>query len=172
MCKFKASGITKRSMALFVFVHMHVSSIHVHACTCVPCMMMRLTYDRNRYSEQDLESTVGFFLAMQQTLRIKKKGLLFLGVPCSSFAWISSSKHKRKLETPHGDLGQKFVVAGNKLCTRAVLLVLLVIVRSEFYFIENPVRSAIEYYPYIRYLMQLQSLNSHFLDTRIATWWP
>ncbi|CAE7936329.1 Ogfr [Symbiodinium sp. KB8] len=34
----------------------------------------RLTYDRNRYSEQDLESTVGFFLAMQQTLRIKKKG--------------------------------------------------------------------------------------------------
>lgn len=138
----------------------------------VQCVMMTLTYDRNRHSEQNLESTVGFFCAMQQTLRIKKKGLLFLGVPCSSFAWISSAKHKRKLESPHGDLRQKFVVTGNKICTRAVLLVLLVIVRSGFYFIENPKGSAIVYYPYIRFLLQLQSLNSHFLETRIARWRP
>ena len=133
---------------------------------------MRLTYDRNRRSEQDLESTLGFFVAMQQTLRIKKKGLLFLGVPCSSFAWMSSSKHKRKRETPHGDLSQRFVVAGNKICARAVLLVLLVVTRSGFYFIENPGRSAIQYFPYIRFLIGLQSLNSRFLETRIATWWP
>lgn len=133
---------------------------------------MRLTYDRNRYHDQDLESTLGFFLALQSTLRIRKGGLLFLGVPCSSFTWVSASRHKRKFENPHGDLGQSFVVAGNKICTRAVLLVMVMLVRAGFYFIENPMRSAIVHYPYIRYLLQLQNLDCHFLETRITRWCP
>lgn len=131
---------------------------------------MRLTYDITRYSDQDMDSTLGFLLAILYTLRVKPKGLLFLGVPCCSFSWVSSSKHRRTLERPWGDTQHSFVVQGNKLCARSVLVALLGMARGVFYFVENPMRSAICFYPYIKHLLSLRLLDSKLMQSAIVGW--
>ena len=133
---------------------------------------MRLTYDRTRYNEQDMETTLGFLVAILYVLRIKPNSLLFLGVPCCSFSWVSSSKHCRSVHQPFGDTQHSFVVLGNKLCARSVLLALLGMTRGVFYFVENPMRSAISFYPYMKYLLSLRRLNSNLMQSTISGWCP
>lgn len=131
-----------------------------------------MTYDRTRYDDQDIESTLGLLLAIQYTLRLKPKGLLFLGVPCCSFSWVSSSRHRRTARLPFGDTQQSFVVQGNKVCARAVLVALLAMARGAFYFVENPMRSAITFYPYMKYLLSLRDLDCKLMQSKIAGWCP
>ena len=118
----------------------------------------RLTYDRERYGDQDIETTLGFLLALQYALRVKKMGLLFLGVPCGSFAWVSSSKHRRSEHAPFGDTSQSFVVRGNKICARSVLVALLALARGTFFFRREP-RSISDLFLSIH---QIPSLSSDF----------
>ena len=133
---------------------------------------MRLTYDRTRCNEQDMDTTLGFLVAILYVLRVKPKGLLFLGVPCCSFSWVSSCKHCRSVYQPFGDTQHSFVVQGNKLCARSVLLALLGMTRGVFYFVENPMRSAISFYPYMKYLLSLRQLDSKLMQSSIAGWCP
>ena len=132
----------------------------------------RLKYDNRRDAEQDLTTVVGFLMAVQTCLRIVKDGLQWLGVPCASFSWLASSTHSRSIRLPFGDEQRPFVRAGNLVSSRAMILAILGISRGVFYFVENPSTSKLELFPYLRYILTLDTLNCRITQRFIIRWWP
>ena len=63
----------------------------------------RQGYDRGRDAVlEDLSNNQGFLRALALVLRLKPGGLLFAGVPCNSFAFMSQGVHKRFRARPDG----------------------------------------------------------------------
>lgn len=48
-----------------------------------------------RGAENDFLSTVGFLWALRDTMRLQRGALLWGGLPCCSWVWISSGTHLR-----------------------------------------------------------------------------
>ena len=123
---------------------------------------LRLTFDKDRKSFEDILTTHGFFQCMQHTLRVAEKGLIFLGVPCNSFSWMSSSQHDRGEH--NGWMGNvsnfEWVGLMNVIATRAAIFMAVGIARRIYFMVENPDRSSLPNYPYFDYLLQI----CHTLD--------
>ena len=119
---------------------------------------------------QDLLSVVGFLAALQRCLRLRESGLQFLGIPCCSFSWMSSSVHKRTPATPFGDRTRRFVAAGNVLTSRSCILVLVGLVRKVHFFIEQPAGSAMSFFPYVCWLLKLNQLGALVPDIHLTRW--
>ena len=129
---------------------------------------LRTMYDSKNKKQQDILSIEGFFLGLLQCLRLRRKGLLWIGCPCHSFTWMCSSKHQRTPATPLGNTNLDFVVQGNKVAARSILLALICMARGGFYFLEQPAGSALDVYPYMTFLMQLASPG---LSCSIPRWY-
>lgn len=66
--------------------------------------IQRQYYDlEDRGSANDILSTVGFLVAIRDTLRLVVHGLLFAGVPCFSFIWMNRVNTGRSASRPLGD---------------------------------------------------------------------
>ena len=102
---------------------------------------------------QNLATTVGLLKAIGLVLRLTPLGLLFGGVPCDSFGFMSSSLHGRDAISPWGN-PYTFVELGNILCTRYALLACLSMARGCVWMLENPLRTAIAYMPPIQLLLK------------------
>ena len=122
---------------------------------------LRTMYDSKNKKQQDILSIEGFFLGLLQCLRLRRKGLLWIGCPCHSFTWMCSSKHQRTPATPLGNTNLDFVVQGNKVAARSILLALICMARGGFYFLEQPAGSALDVYPYMTFLCSLHRLDCH-----------
>jgi hypothetical protein len=109
-----------------------------------------------------MASVIGFLVAIKDVLRLHEKGLLFGGVVCSSFIWLSSSNTKRSAAKPMGDQSNSAVVMGNLLAVRFCLLVLLAISRKCYWFIEQPGSSRLPGMPYYEPLVNYGMLLPHF----------
>ena len=108
----------------------------------------------------DIRLVVGFLNGLALLLRIQYEGLAWFAVPCQSFTCMSYHQHRRTIFNPYGCCEFPFVVAGNEMCTRSCLLILVAIARSVTWFIENPLRSAIHTWPFLNHLMAMPWLNS------------
>lgn len=113
-----------------------------------------------------MNGSLGFIRAVQLLLRLDFLGLATLAIPCNSFGYMASSQHCRTWQNPMGNPYYPFVVCGNQVCCRACMLLALAIVRSVFYFVENPERSALPMFPYLRFLQSLPGIGSHR-----SFWW-
>ena len=131
---------------------------------------MRMEFDCLRNADEDLSSIPGFLLAIQRVLRIRRGGLLWLGVPCGSFCWMAKATHQRSSENPLGRQDLASVELGNLLSCRAILLVMIAISRGVFWFIEQPSLSALEFFPYLEYAKHLKTLNCAFADCNRVRW--
>ena len=109
---------------------------------------------------QDMALVLGFLNALKLMLRIKPKGLAWLAIPCNSFSFMSSSQHQRSFWHPYGNTKFPFVVAGNEVCTRSCMLVLVGLVRRVTFFIENPLQSALGNWPFFNHIIHKPWLNS------------
>lgn len=136
----------------------------------IPDEQHRLAYDCLRKPQEDISSTEGFLLAVQKVLRIRKGGLLWLGVPCSGFCWMAKSRHGRCPETPLGNEEYESVQKSNLIATRSVLLLLLAAARGVFWFVEQPSLSTLEHFPYLVYAMRLKTLNCQLLESNTVRW--
>ncbi|CAJ1390804.1 unnamed protein product [Effrenium voratum] len=87
---------------------------------------------------EDLGCTSGFLRAVQLCTRVRSGGLAWLGVPCSSFTFLASSYHQRTMDNPMGRVDRPGVRLGNLLLARSMLLILVCIARSVYFFIEQP----------------------------------
>lgn len=114
-------------------------------------------YERDEVLE-DLTTSVGFVNALKLALRLQRRGLLFLGLPCNSHTFMSSSQHKRGPDRPYGDEQYGFVIKGNCIAYRSALLIVLVICRSCLWFLENPGNSKCGYLPVLDYLLSCKKL--------------
>lgn len=107
---------------------------------------------------QNMEGTLGFLNALRMNLRVKRRGLIMLGLPCNSHSFMSSSVHRRSEELPYGDETTSLVVMGNLLAYRSTLIILLCIVRSVAWFLENPGGSKCLLLPAFAKLLELRGL--------------
>lgn len=107
----------------------------------------------------DLVLVCGFVKALSLVLRIQYKGLLWIALPCGSFTFMSSSGHCRTAFNPYGNCQRAFVLTGNLICSRTCILILVALSRSVSYFLENPLNSTVNFWPFIHYLMGLPALG-------------
>lgn len=109
----------------------------------------------------DMLLTCGFLKALSLALRVRRRGLCFLALPCGSFSFMSSSGHCRTAFQPYGNLTRAFVITGNQICSRTCIVILVALCRSVHFFLENPLASAVNFWPFINYLIQLPGFQSH-----------
>lgn len=64
------------------------------------------------------------------------------------------------------DIRREFVQVGNAICSRTCIVILVAICRSVCFFVEQPLRSAANFWPFIDYLM-----NKTWLQSHRTSWW-
>lgn len=129
-----------------------------------------MEFDCLRREEENLATIPGFMLALQKLLRVRRGGLIWLGVPCATFCWMAKSCHQRSTDCPMGRPDSETVRLGNLLSCRSLLLVLIAAARGVYWFIEQPALSALEFFPYLDFAMRLKTLNCKFMDSSKVRW--
>ena len=124
-----------------------------HSLNLAIAKSLRQGYDIDYDALFDMQTIFGFLNALRLLLRIRPRGLAWLAIPCNSFGWMSFPGHRRSWQSPYGNLTNPFVWAGNQVCTRSCLLIVVGLVRSVFFFVENPRASLIQAWPYLNYLV-------------------
>ena len=81
------------------------------------------TFDINNGPSQDINSDIGFLLALALCLRIRACGLCWFAPLCSSWVWVATGSTLRSLAHPGGLLPSASVTYGNKMVSRCVLLI-------------------------------------------------
>lgn len=100
----------------------------------------------------NLLTDLGFLNAIGLSLRLMVFGLLFGGVPCESFGFMSSGTHQRSASEPAGK-AYPFVIEGSTMAGRFAFLALLGMARGACWMVENPGRSVIEIMPCMQLLL-------------------
>ena len=131
---------------------------------------MRLTFDLEANAAHNMLSVAGFLCALQRTLRVCRRGLLWCGTPCRSFTWVSTSRHKRSRTNPFGNTGLSFVQIGNILASRSVLLSLVALARGAEFFTEQPSGSQMDVFPYMEWLIALNIRMGTYLNVYTVKW--
>ena len=90
-----------------------------------------------------------------EVMRLKVGGLLWGGVPCSSWVFLNRHTSKRSREAPLGDEEQPSVRRANLLVTRWTLLVLLAVSRGCVWLAEQPMSSLMPEHPRLKQVCEL-----------------
>ena len=110
---------------------------------------------------EDLLTSCGFQSAVRCVLSMREGALLWMGPVCSSFVFMNSSRCKRTLQNPMGDVDYRPVAEGNLHASVAAFLYALACLRGILPVVENPAGSSIFRFP------TLQSVLA-FFSTGIA----
>lgn len=114
----------------------------------------RLTFDKDSKRYEDILTVHGFFQCVQHTMRLEQFGLLFLGVPCNSFSWMSSSQHQRGESNGFmGNTSYEWVELMNAVAVRAAICIAIALSRKCYFMIENPRQSTLPDFPYYGFLL-------------------
>ena len=93
-------------------------------------LYLRMRYDKTSGgSHDDISTTLGWARAVLLVLRLQPSGLLWGGVPCGSFVWLSRSVHGTSRRAPCGCLDSEWVQLNNKITARFSLLAMLAVAR-------------------------------------------
>lgn len=106
--------------------------------------------------------------AAQYTLRLKRGGCLFGGVPCSAHVWISSGSTKKSKANPRGDVSFPPTKQGNLLCTRFVLLTMICLCREVFWGGEQPATSVLIYMKVMEWIMHANRIMIGFWPAQLV----
>lgn len=100
----KAAATSKRSWLRFQRTNVVTSNLSWLVYFFVCGLDRRQYYDlEDRGSANDILSTLGFVIAIRDTLRLVIHGLFFAGVPCFSFIWMNRSNTGRSAAAPLGN---------------------------------------------------------------------
>ncbi|CAE7235832.1 unnamed protein product, partial [Symbiodinium sp. KB8] len=88
----------------------------------------------------NLDSAEGFLAGLFSVLRLRPGSFVHFGTVCTSFTWINSGTHGRRLWQPLGNEHLEYV-ARSRLLQRTVLLALLAWHMGAVFSIENPLGS-------------------------------
>ena len=113
-------------------------------------------------------------------LEIIPQGLLYCGLPCASYSWMSSSRHRRSHNNPLGDLAVPFVCYHNLIGFRVSLLLVLSIARGVHVLIEHPRASCLASVPWLQSLFRVDNYEKlcwqwtqcHFYMASFGSWSP
>lgn len=110
----------------------------------------------------DLTGSLGMMTGLRNVLRLQRKALLFIGLPCNSHSFMSSSQHQRSCLQPYGQESFEFVSIGNTIALRSAALILIALVRGAIWFLENPGGSKCLCLPVLRNLLTFRHLGSMY----------
>ena len=85
---------------------------------------------------------------------------MHFGTVCTSFTWINSGTHGRRLWQPLGNEHLEYVALGSRLLQRTVLLALLAWHMGAVFSIENPLGSLMAEHPGFQTMLQYLNQNS------------
>ena len=115
-----------------------------------------MKYDILYTPSHNILTDTGFAVACAMVLRIMEDGLLYVGLPCASYCWLSCSRHKRTRSRPLGNTSLRWVADHNKIGFRVGLLLMVALVRKIHVMLEHPAGSAL---PHVPWLQNLTSIN-------------
>ena len=118
----------------------------------------------------DLMSDSGFLKGVELVLRLLPLALLYGGIPCESYGFMSSGTHLRTASNPWGHTPFNFVWRGNVMASRFVLLALLGVVRNAVWMAEQPDRSHLIHLPPMRILFH-QCLKPRLVKWSLPFFW-
>lgn len=98
-----------------------------HACTYshIGPLVYLTAWAKVSYSRHhDILAGIGFVLAIQALRRVVEYGTVWLGVPCSSWVWLSRATTRRCKLRPRGNKKYQQVKLANKLVRRVCYLLL------------------------------------------------
>ena len=166
-----------RIFAEHIYFWFELSSFHDVSCKQYVFFTKTLSLIRQGFDlgkdevMQDLTLKFGFLGALSYVLRIKKRGLAWLAIPCNSFTFMSSSQHQRSWFAPFGSSFYPWVHLGNMVCARTCLLIAVAICRSVAFFVENPLRTSLDCWPYLNFLMHNHWLSPHRTSWQETQFW-
>ena len=151
-----------RNLSLASGLELGYSFFDLYSLSFCATIQLRQGFDTCREPVlEDLCGILGYIKAISLILRVRPKGLTSLAIPCNSFGYMSSSQHQRSMADPLGNLSYPFVIAGNMVCLRALILIALGIVRHVHYWVENPERSTLAFHPFFVFLQSLHQMFGH-----------
>ena len=95
------------------------------------------SFDMKRCPSENLMSVAGLVWVTLLCMRVMRRGIVHLGVECTSFCWLSrdtSGRSKDRL----GDDSRQFVVTGNLMAFFMSWVGTLLVSRGVHYMYENP----------------------------------
>lgn len=137
----------------------------------MPKMLGQLCCSPVSFCCRALDKDMGWGTA-GEVMRLKVGGLLWGGVPCSSWVFLNRHTSKRSREAPLGDEGQPSVRRANLLVTRWTLLVLLAVSRGCLWLAEQPMSSLMPEHPRLKQVCELgqtPSLHTHLQHNMTET---
>jgi hypothetical protein len=121
-------------------------------------------YDWELHSQDnDLMKVSGFLVAVRLALQLVRSGVLYGGVPCSLFVWMSLGTSLRSQTCPEGNEALECVRRANAMASRFILLAMIALARGCHFVVEQPSSSRLPIYPIVRnLLLKLHGLNKCF----------
>lgn len=118
-----------------------------------------MPFDKRIRAEENILDHYGFQLALQYTLRLQEGGLLWAGVECSTWVFMSRATFLRSAKCPQGDTGNYHVRLANTMAERTALLCHIAAARGCKIVIENPLSSLLWKYEPMATLVQRLGLQ-------------
>ena len=119
---------------------------------------------------EDMCTNIGFINAVMQVLRLQQHGLLWGGIPCSSFTWLNRGTSGRNSDNPVGNTSRQCVKNGNLCCARSALLCMLAFARNSWWACENPSSSIILQFPRWKHIFALALVRNIPVVKVIRCW--
>jgi hypothetical protein len=94
----------------------------------------------------------GYLLMLSLLLRVLPGGFHMSAPVCSTFTWINRASSGRTSWSPLGDINKARIALANVMVTRTILALLLSSARGQWWVLEQPALSIMQYHPAFRLL--------------------
>ena len=115
-----------------------------------------------------MAGTAGLVRATAATLAVQEGGVLWSGMPCSSFVWIARASHQRSDENIWGDTEKPKIELANTLLLRWLLLAFVAVARKVLVIVEQPGSSLLDMVPHLIFLRALCGLSWNKVHLQLA----
>ena len=119
-------------------------------------------------ASHDICQPAGLAAWHSNLLRVRPGGLLWQGVDCKSFVFVSRRFSKRTRDDPFGDVSRPFVVHGNYFSLVAVWFMLIASFLEVWSALEQPRSSNFPFLPYVD--AALQELGIDIVHTHLGSY--
>lgn len=107
-------------------------------------------FDIHLEPSHDILTATGVAVAVRIALSVIPGGVVWFGVPCSTFVWLARGHTKRSRQNPLGDVARADVSRANCMAKIVVMLCHVLAKRGIFFVIEQPAGSLLWQTPCMR----------------------
>ena len=107
-------------------------------------------FDIHVEPSHDILSAIGIAVAVKIALSVAPGGVVWFGVPCSTFVWIARGHTRRSRQEPLGDTSRADVRRANRIARTVVVLCRVLAKRGVYFVMEQPAGSLLWWTPCMR----------------------